>query len=195
MFEALFLLTTLDAGTRVGRFMLQDLAGRLWAPLGRVAWYPAVIVTSAVFVGVWGIFLYQGVSDPLGGINSLWPLFGIANQLLAAIALCVGTTVIIRMGKARYAYITLIPLAWLTVACGVAGWEKIFSSEPRLGFLAHARLLETSQPQVANAARLAFNDRLDAVVAACFLVAVAVILVESIRAWLPKPVGVPVTST
>jgi carbon starvation protein len=195
MFEALFLLTTLDAGTRVGRFMLQDLAGRLWAPLGRVAWYPAVIVTSAVFVGIWGIFLYQGVSDPLGGINSLWPLFGIANQLLAAIALCVGTTVIIRMGKARYAYITLIPLAWLTVACGVAGWEKIFSSEPRLGFLAHARLLETSQPQVANAARLAFNDRLDAVVAACFLVAVAVILVESIRAWLPKPVGVPVTST
>jgi carbon starvation protein len=194
MFEALFLLTTLDAGTRVGRFMLQDLAGRLWEPLGRVAWYPAVILTSGVFVGIWGIFLYQGVTDPLGGINSLWPLFGIANQLLAAIALCVGTTVIIRMGKSRYAFITLIPLAWLTIACGVAGWEKIFSPEPRLGFLAHARLLQSSQPQVAHAARLAFNDRLDAVVAACFLVAVAVILVESIRAWLPKPVGVAVTS-
>jgi carbon starvation protein len=194
MFEALFLLTTLDAGTRVGRFMLQDLVGRIWAPLGRVGWYPAILLTSGVFVAIWGLFLYQGVTDPLGGINSLWPLFGIANQLLAAIALCVGTTVIIRMGKPRYAAITLLPLAWLTVACGVAGWEKIFSSEPRLGFLAHARMLDASS--IPQAARLAFNDRLDAVVAACFLIAVAVILIESIRVWIPRVVTpVPVTST
>ena len=196
MFEALFLLTTLDAGTRVGRFMLQDLVGRAWEPLGRVGSYPAVIVTSGAFVGVWGLFLYQGVSDPLGGINSLWPLFGIANQLLAAIALCVGTTVIIRMGRPSYAIITLLPLAWLSVACGVAGWQKIFSPEPRLGFLAHARTLDASHAP--NAARLAFNDRLDAVVAACFLVAVAVILVESIRVWIPEtrkeaPIPVPTT--
>jgi carbon starvation protein len=196
MFEALFLLTTLDAGTRVGRFMLQDLVGRVWAPLGRVAWYPAVILCSGVFVGIWGLFLYQGVNDPLGGINSLWPLFGIANQLLAAIALCVGTTVIMQMGKARYAPITILPLVWLTIACGAAGWQKIFSPDPRLGFLAHARSLAAANAP--NAARLAFNDRLDAAVAACFLVAVAVILVESIRVWArlvqrPQLYGAPST--
>jgi carbon starvation protein len=182
MFEALFLLTTLDAGTRVGRFMLQDLAGRVWAPLGRVSWYPAVILCSAGFVGTWGLFLYQGVTDPLGGINSLWPLFGIANQLLAAIALSVGTTVIIRMGKARYAAVTLVPLAWLVIVAGTAGILKIFSPDPRLGFLAHAR--QQLDAHVANAGRIAFNDRLDAAVAAAALVAVLVILIESARVWI-----------
>jgi carbon starvation protein len=192
MFEALFLLTTLDAGTRVGRFMLQDLLKHVWAPLGRVSWYPAVVFSSALFVAMWGHFLYQGITDPLGGINSLWPLFGISNQLLASVALCVGTTVIIKMGKARYAPITLLPLAWLVVVTGTAGCLKIFSPDPALGFLAHARRMDaaiaagTAVPGFASAAgvaRAAFNDRLDAVVAAVFLLSVVVILWESIREW------------
>ena len=193
MFEALFLLTTLDAGTRVGRFMLQDLLKHVWAPLGRVSWYPAVVFSSALFVAMWGHFLYQGITDPLGGINSLWPLFGISNQLLASVALCVGTTVIIKMGKARYAPITLLPLAWLVVVTGTAGCLKIFSPDPALGFLAHARRMDaaiaagTAVPGFASAAgvaRAAFNDRLDAVVAAVFLLSVVVILWESIREWI-----------
>ncbi|HKO15742.1 MAG TPA: carbon starvation CstA family protein [Gemmatimonadaceae bacterium] len=192
MFEALFILTTLDAGTRVGRFMLQDLGKHLWAPLGRVSWYPAVVLTSAVFVAMWGDFLYQGVVDPLGGINSLWPLFGISNQLLAAVALCVGTTIIIKMGRARYAFVTLLPLAWLVVVTMSAGWAKLFSGDPRLGFLAHAQLLRDAAASgslpsgVASAGialRMAFNDYLDAAVAGFFMLAVLVILADSMREW------------
>ena len=193
MFEALFILTTLDAGTRVGRFMLQDLGRHVWEPFGRVSWYPAVVIASAVFVAMWGHFLYQGVMDPLGGINSLWPLFGISNQLLAAVALCVGTTVLVKSGRARLAWVTLVPLAWLVAVTTSAGWIKIFSSNPRLGFLAHANWLGdhvaagTLPPGVksAGAARqMMFNDRLDAAVAAFFLVAVLVILADSIREWM-----------
>ncbi|HJR64648.1 MAG TPA: carbon starvation CstA family protein [Gemmatimonadaceae bacterium] len=193
MFEALFILTTLDAGTRVGRFMLQDLGRHLWEPFGRVSWYPAVVLSSAIFVAMWGHFLYQGVTDPLGGINSLWPLFGISNQLLAAVAMCVGTTIIIKMGKAKYAFATLVPLAWLVTITLTAGWQKIFSPDPRLGFLAHARALRDAVNNgalppgvgsVADASRMILNDRLVAAVAACFMIAVVVILLDSAREWL-----------
>jgi carbon starvation protein len=192
MFEALFILTTLDAGTRVGRFMLQDLGRHVWEPFGRVSWYPAVVLASAIFVAMWGHFLYQGVIDPLGGINSLWPLFGISNQLLAAVALCVGTTVIIKMGKARYAWMTMLPLAWLVVVTMTAGWAKLFSPDPKLGFVAHARFLREAAEagrlpagvkSAGDAVRMAFNDYLDAAVAAFFMVAVIVILADSIREW------------
>ncbi len=192
MFEALFILTTVDAGTRVGRFMLQDLLKHVWAPIGRVSWYPAVVTASGLVVAMWGYFLYQGVMDPLGGINSLWPLFGISNQLLAAVALCVGTTIIIKMGKARYAWVTLLPLAWLVTVTLTAGWEKIFSSDPKLGFLSHARMvvdrlavgaLPNGVQTLTDAKRLILNDHIDAVVAGFFLISVIVILVASAHEW------------
>jgi len=182
MFEALFILTTVDAGTRVGRFMLQELGAHLWKPFGRTSWYPSIVLSSALIVAGWGYFLYQGVVDPLGGINSLWPLFGIANQLLAAVALCVGTTVLIKMEKQRYAWTTLVPLAWLAAVTLTAGWQKVFAADPRLGFLSHARVVARGTA-TASSARLIFNDRLDAALALVFMAVVLVVIAASAREW------------
>jgi carbon starvation protein len=187
MFEALFILTTIDAGTRVGRFMLQELLGHVWAPLSRTSWYPSIVIASALVVGGWGYFLYQGVIDPLGGINSLWPLFGIANQLLAAVALSVATTIIIKMGKLRYAWVTLAPLAWLTAATMTAGWQKVFSPDPNLGFLAHAASLAASTDPAVS--RMIFNDRLDAAIALFFMAVVVVVIAASVREWVLVAMG------
>ena len=183
MFEALFILTVLDAGTRVGRFMIQDALGHIWKPIGRTSWYPSILVTSALIVGAWGSFLWQGVKDPLGGINSLWPLFGISNQLLATVALCVATTIIIKMGKARLAPVTLLPLAWLVAVTFTASWQKMFDPNPRIGFLAHARQLSSSAAPSHEVSRLIFNDRLDAAVTGLLMFLVALILLESALLW------------
>jgi carbon starvation protein len=182
MFEALFILTILDAGTRVGRFMVQDALGHIWKPLGRTSWYPSILTTSALIVGAWGYFLWQGVKDPLGGINSLWPLFGISNQLLATVALCVATTIIIKMGKARYAAVTLITLGWLVSVTFTASWHKMLDPNPRIGFLAHARQLAAT-PSTPELSRLIFNDRLDALVTGILVCMVALVLLESALEW------------
>ena len=181
LFEAVFILTTVDAGTRVGRFMLQELLKHVWAPLGRYSWYPSILLSSALVVAAWGYFLYQGVIDPLGGINSLWPLFGIANQLLAAVALCVVTTILVKMGKMKHAWVTLVPLAWLASATLTAGYQKVFSPLPALGFLAHARSLANSTNP--DAARMIFNDRVDAALALFFMAVVVVVIAASAREW------------
>ncbi len=182
LFEALFILTTIDTGTRVGRFMLQELGGYVWKPFGNVSWYPSIVISSAMIAGGWGYFLIQGVLDPLGGINSLWPLFGISNQLLAAIALTVGTTVIIKMKKAKYAWITLLPLVWLATSTLTAGWQKVFAADPKLGFLAHARSLANST--AANASRLVFNDYLNATLTVIFMSVVVLVMAAAVREWI-----------
>ena len=183
MFEALFILTILDAGTRVARFMIQDALGHIYKPLGRTSWYPSILTTSALIVAAWGFFLWQGVKDPLGGINSLWPLFGIANQLLATVALCVATTIIIKMHRAKYAAVTLLPLMWLVAVTFTACWHKILDANPRVGFLAQARVLAAGVPTPATA-RLILNNRLDAAVTAVLVLMVALVLIESARQWI-----------
>ena len=189
MFEALFILTIIDAGTRTGRFMLQDLLGQIHKPWGKSGMM-GVIVTSAAIVLAWGYFLIQGVRDPLGGINSLWPLFGIANQLLAAIAMCVATTVLVKMHGAKFMWISAAPLSWLVFVCYWAGLEKIFSDAPRVGFLALANQLSAAlaagkvpAAQIAATETQIFNNRLDAVVCGVFLILVTLILADSIRLW------------
>jgi carbon starvation protein len=196
MFEALFILSTLDAGTRVARFMLQDLLGHIYSPLGDSASYVNIVATSALIVSAWGYFLYFGTIDPFGGINSLWPLFGIANQMLATIALCVATSAMIRSGKARYAFVTLIPLVWLVAVTMTAGIEKIFSAMPNVGFLSHAATLavEAAAPGVSDAraaeiGRLIWNDRIDAAMTAFFIAVVAIVLVDFARVWTRLTIG------
>ena len=189
MFEALFILTTLDAGTRVGRFLLQDLLGNLWKPLGDTRSLAANLFSSVLLVGAWGWFLYQGVIDPLGGINSLWPLFGIANQLLSIIALCLATTVLIKMGKVRYLFVTLVPLCFMCVVTFSAAYLKILSPDPRLGFLSGADSLNRAASTMADAAkaaemtRQAAIRRFDALVAFGFVLLVFLIAAGSAREW------------
>lgn len=183
MFEALFILTVLDAGTRVARFMIQDALGHVYKPLGRTSWYPSILATSAAIVAAWGYFLWQGVKDPLGGINSLWPLFGIANQMLATVALCVATTIIIKMHRAKYALVTLGPLVWLVVVTFTASWHKVFDLNPRVGFLAQAKVLAAG-PVSSGTARLIFNNRLDAVVTGVLVLMVSLVVLESARGWI-----------
>ena len=189
MFEALFILTTLDAGTRVGRFLLQDLLGNLWKPLGNTRAWSANLFSSVLLVGAWGWFLYQGVIDPLGGINSLWPLFGIANQLLSIIALCLGTTVLIKMGKVRYLFITIIPLCFMCVVTFSAAYLKIFSPDPKLGFLSGADSLTQAAGTIGDVIRAAQMTRqaaiwrFDALVALLFVALVFLIAAGSAWEW------------
>ena len=189
MFEALFILTTIDAGTRVGRFLLQDVLGHVWRPLGNTRSWSANFLSSFLLVAAWGWFLYEGVIDPLGGINSLWPLFGIANQLLSVIALCLGTTLLIKMQKAKYVFVTLLPLGFMSAVTFSAGYLKVFSPDPKLGFLSGARSLVsqasamTDPGKAAELVRQAGVWRFDAVVAVFFLVLVAAIVLGSARQW------------
>jgi carbon starvation protein len=190
MFEALFILTTVDVATRIGRFLIQELGGRIWKRAGDTKSYPANIGASLLFALAWGYFLYAGVKDPLGGVNSLWPLFGIANQLLACVALCLGTTILIKAGRARLSLVVLVPLLCLGTVTFTAGIEKIVHPNPRIGFLAmagklSAELAAGSVPaaKIALTRALIFNSRLDALVAGLFLVLVVAILAVSAREW------------
>jgi carbon starvation protein len=190
MFEALFILTVLDAGTRVGRFMVQELGGRVWKPFARTGWMPGILAASAIIVGMWGYFLYQGVVDPLGGINSLWPLFGISNQLLAAVALVVATTILLKMGQLRWIWVTLGPMAWLVIITMTASYQKIFDANPRIGFLSYANMLASQiaagkipGAKLADTRRLIFNQRLDAAVTAVLALMVMVLIVEALVQW------------
>jgi len=181
LFEALFILTAVDAGTRVGRFMIQDMLGHVYKPMGNTEFLPANLVGTGLCVALWGYFLYQGVIDPLGGINTLWQLFGVGNQMLAGIALLLCTSVLVKMKRERYVWVTLVPTAWLLITTLTAGVEKIFHSDPRIGFLALARRFSAAAAEgkvlapaksIEEMQRVAFNNYLDAVVCGFFVLLV-----------------------
>ncbi|GAB3700033.1 carbon starvation CstA family protein [Saccharopolyspora tripterygii] len=194
MFEALFILTTVDAGTRVGRFMLQDTVGNAWKRFGDVSWKPGNWLASAIIVGAWGYFLWAGVNDPLGGINQLFPLFGIANQLLAAVALAVATTLLIKAGKAKYAWVTLIPLVFDAAVTLTASWQKIFSADPKIGFFAqrasYQAALNSGQTSKGTAdtveemQKVVVNSTVDGVLSVLFAVLIIIVLVDAVRVWI-----------
>jgi carbon starvation protein len=198
MFEAVFILTTIDAGTRVGRFMLQDFLGHFWKPMGRTSWYPSVLISSALIVAGWGYFLYVGVIDPNGGINILWPLFGIANQMLAAIALTVATGILIKSGKLKFAWVTGAPLAWLAIITTAAAWQKVTSSDPGLGFFAGAadlanKLASGALPaaKAAVAPKLIFNQQLDGWLTVIFTIIVWLVIIDMLRVAIRAARGLP----
>ena len=202
MFEAIFILTTLDAGTRVGRFMLQDMLGNVWPKIGRTSWMPSVIFTSGLVVAGWGYFLYIGVIDPNGGVNILWPLFGIANQMLAAIALCVATSIFVKSGKLKYAWVTGLPLVWLVIVTSTAAWQKIFSDDIRVGFFAAAndlaaKLAAGALPpdKAAVAPHLIFNQQLDAYLTLFFVVVLWVVIIDMLRVAVRYLAGKPLLPT
>ena len=193
LFEALFILTAVDAGTRAGRFMLQDLLGTFAPGLKRTDSLPANLIATGLCVAAWGFFLYQGVVDPLGGINTLWPLFGIANQMLAAVALTLGTVVLFKMKKDRYAWVTIAPTVWLLLCTLTAGWQKVFDDDPKVSFLAHARIYAQgiADGQVLAPAKsieqmrqVLFNDYVDAALCGLFMLVVVSIAVFGVRAVL-----------
>lgn len=205
MFEAIFILTTLDAGTRVGRFMLQDLLGNLHQKLGETSYTPSVVLTSAIVVAGWGYFLYIGVIDPNGGVNILWPLFGIANQMLAAIALCVATAILVKSGKQKYAWVTGLPLAWLVIVTSTAAYEKIFSEDVRVGFFAAANALSLElasgtmpADKAAVTRQLIFNQHLDAYLTLFFVGVLWLVVLDMLRmCWrtVQQQVVLPTTET
>lgn len=192
LFEALFILTTIDAGTRVGRFMIQDILGHFYKPLGKTDSLVSNIIATTLCVLAWGYFLYQGVVDPLGGINTLWPLFGIANQMLAGIALLFGTTVLFKMGKKAYVWVTLVPTTWLLVVTMTAGFQKLFHSDPKVGFLSHAKMFknELNQGNIlapatneAQMRQIIMNDYIDATLCAIFMLVVIAMLISCVNMW------------
>jgi carbon starvation protein len=199
MFEAIFILTTLDAGTRVGRFMLQDMLGNIWPKLGETSWYPSVLFTSALVVAGWGYFLYIGVIDPNGGVNILWPLFGISNQMLAAIALSVATGIFVKSGRLKFAWVTALPLTWLVIITSTAAWQKIMSDDVRVGFFAAAndmaaKLAAGALPpeKAAVAPQLIFNQQLDAWLTLFFVVILWVVILDMLRVCWRYLAGKPV---
>ncbi|PLR96931.1 carbon starvation CstA family protein [Bacillus sp. T33-2] len=192
LFEALFILTTIDAGTRVGRFMIQDILGTVYKPFARTDKLVPNIIATTLCVLFWGYFLYQGVIDPLGGINTLWPLFGIANQMLAGIALLLGTTILFKMGKKAYVWVTLVPTTWILIVTMTAGWQKLFHESPKVSFLSHAKVFKEALDEgkvlapAANEAQMRqvlINDYVDAALCAAFMLVVITVFISALRIW------------